>query len=165
MPNGGSDCCGTCWFNRANGGKAGSQNHDRSIPSYCEIRNLTIENPFYTYCGNHPYRRQERVPTPLGPVYVHAGDSGRQIWVSAPDTEEVRRRLLDHLENLTELRDGYPFFGRPLAREIVDECERLGEERAIPILERIAEELRRSGQPWDGFRDAIERIRRAVDNP
>ena len=40
MPNGGSDCCGTCWFNRSNGGRRGSANFNRDIPSYCEIRCL-----------------------------------------------------------------------------------------------------------------------------
>ena len=48
MPNGGTDCCGTCWFNRSLGGQRGSGNFNREIPSRCEIRDLDIPNPFYT---------------------------------------------------------------------------------------------------------------------
>lgn len=33
MPNGGSDCCGTCWFNRTNRGEREWLEHrDESIP-------------------------------------------------------------------------------------------------------------------------------------
>ena len=173
MPNGGSDCCGSCWFNRANGGRKGSDNHDHSIPSYCEIRDLPIEDPFYTYCGNHPYRLQRRVPVPLGPVYVHADESferdgesfyasGREIWVDAPDTEEIRSQLLQLLEDPGRLSDHYPFYGDGLLGVVVDELERLHEPRAIPILERIAQELRDQGEAWDNVQDAIVRIRKAV---
>ena len=48
MPNGGSDCCGTCWFNRSLEGQRGSANCNREIPSHCEIRDLDIPDPFYT---------------------------------------------------------------------------------------------------------------------
>ena len=67
MPNGGSDCCGTCWFNRSNSGQRGSVNFNRDIPSFCEIRDLAIPNPFYTYCANHAYRRSSRDPIPMQP--------------------------------------------------------------------------------------------------
>lgn len=173
MPNGGSDCCGTCWFNRANSGEMGSSNHDRSIPSHCDIRDLAIEDPFYTYCANHPYRLQRRVPVPLGPVYVHVESSEerdgvtefwseRKPWKDAPDTEEIRSQLLDLLEDPGNLSDHYPFHGEDLLRVVVDELERLREERAIPILERIARALRSEGEAWDGVQNAIERIQRVV---
>ena len=42
MPNGGSDCCGTCWFNQSLEGQRGSGNFNREIPSHCEIRDLDI---------------------------------------------------------------------------------------------------------------------------
>ena len=45
---------------------------------------------------------------------------------------------------------------------VVDELERLHEPRAIPILERIAQELRDQGEAWDNVQDAIVRIRKAV---
>ena len=56
MPNGGSDCCGTCWFNRQNRGKSGypRDGEDRD-DAYCEIRDAAVENPFWTYCANHPH--------------------------------------------------------------------------------------------------------------
>ncbi|MDE2875493.1 MAG: hypothetical protein OXU69_02520 [Gemmatimonadota bacterium] len=173
MPNGGSDCCGTCWFNRANGGEAGSANHDHSIPSHCEIRDLAIEDPFYTYCANHPYRLHRKAPVPFGPVYVHVESfeksdgvtefrSERKPWKDAPDTEEIRSQLLGLLEDPGNLSDHYPFYGDDLLRVVVDELERLREGRAIPILERIANTLRTEGEAWDGVQDAIGRIRRAV---
>ncbi len=88
MPNGGSDCCGTCCFNRANGGEAGGANHDWSVSSYCEIRELPIPDPFYTYCSNHPYRLDRREPIPIGPVLTgdladsRAAGAGRP-WLRA----------------------------------------------------------------------------------
>ena len=167
MPNGGSDCCGTCWFNRANRGKTGSANHDDAIPNYCEIRDLPIEDPFYTYCANHPYRLHRRLPVPLGPVYVHVGEetSERDIWVDAPDTEEIRSQLLQLLEDPGTLSDNYPFYGEDLVQVVVDELERLREPRAIPILEHIAQELRRQGEAVEVVHDAIARIQKAVRGP
>ena len=166
MPNGGSDCCGTCWFNRANGGKKGSNNHDHRLPSHCEIRDLPIKDPFYTYCSNHPYRTNQRVSVPFGPVYVHVSfESGREVWMDAPDTEDVRRQLLGFLEAPGNLSDSYPFYGEDLMLVVVRELERLREPRAIPILEHIAHELRREGEAWDGIQDAIERIRRVIRRP
>ena len=173
MPNGGSDCCGTCWFNRANGGRKGSNHHDHSIPSYCEIRDLAIEDPFYTYCANHPYRMGRRVPVPLGPVDVHVAESverdgkfhythWREVRVHAPDTDEVRTQLLEFLEEPGSLSDNYPFYGDGLLRVVVDELARLREPRAIPILDRIAQELRGQDEAWDNVQDAIARIRKAV---
>ncbi len=151
----------------------GSGNHDRSIPSHCEIRDLAIEDPFYTYCSNHPYRMERRVPVPLGPVYVYVDESverdgvleyssWRKHWKDAPDTDEIRSQLLELLENPGNLSDNYPFYGDNLLTVVVDELERLRERRAIPILERIAHALREEGEAWDGVRDAITRIRRAV---
>ena len=151
----------------------GSGNHDHSIPSHCEIRDLAIEDPFYTYCANHPYRLQRRAPVPLGPVYVHVEcsekyDGGievwseRKPWKDAPDNEETRNQLLRLLEDPGDLSDNYPFYGENLLGVVVDELERLREERAIPILERIAETLRGEGEAWDGVQTAIERIQRAV---
>lgn len=100
----------------------GSGNHDHSIPSHCEIRDLAIRNPFYTYCSNHPCRMQRRVEVPLGPVYVHVAESferdgemhygsWRRVWLDAPDTEEAREQLLELLADSVNLSDGHPFYG------------------------------------------------------
>ena len=63
MPNGGSDCCGTCWFNRRNRGEKGyNRADDIDVEALCEIRDVLIENPFWTYCANHPHRRPQRDP-------------------------------------------------------------------------------------------------------
>ena len=89
MPNGGSDCCGTCWFNRSNSGQRGSVNFNRDIPSFCEIRQLAIPNPFYTYCANHPYHRPNRDPIPIGPVYTFMATT---MCESSGSRRQTRRR-------------------------------------------------------------------------
>ena len=101
MPNGGSDCCGTCWFNARNKGEAGYGDADDPEPNFCTIRGLAIENPFWTYCGNHPHRRPDRDPIPIGPVFIDAGGYpyGRKQWQPSPDTEEVRQHLLELAPN------------------------------------------------------------------
>jgi len=38
MPNGGSDCCGTCWFNARNKGEAGYGHALATEPARCTIR-------------------------------------------------------------------------------------------------------------------------------
>ena len=114
MPNGGPDCCGTCWFNRANDGKAGHPGPEaESRESYCEIRDLAVDDPFYTYCANHPYRRPERDPIPIGPVTrnVSGGmDNDRTVWVLSPDSEEIRLHLIELLRDFVDhpSTDGYP---------------------------------------------------------
>lgn len=99
MPNGGTDCCGTCWFNAKNKGKAGYEpaNHKSSELAFCLIRNLDIEDPFYTYCHNHPYRRPEQDRIPIGPVLTANASGERQFWQPSPDTKEVRQHLLSLL--------------------------------------------------------------------
>ncbi|MCY3713681.1 MAG: hypothetical protein OXH02_10355 [Gemmatimonadetes bacterium] len=181
MPNGGSDCCGTCRFNRAN---AGLENLSPLLredmervheASHCEIRGLDIQNPFWTYCANHTSRMKRGYSVPLGPVYVHEWNhvvnsdgvrvpvSNRIPWVDAPDTEEVRTQLLQFLKELELLSDSYPWHGKDLVHEVVDELERLREPRAIPILEQIAKDLSEKGEEPDGIRIAIERIQSAME--
>ena len=46
MPNGGSDCCGTCWFNKKNKGDVGCEHAKDPGDDYCIIRNTKIEDPF-----------------------------------------------------------------------------------------------------------------------
>src|SRR5215510_11637965 len=96
MPNGGSDCCGTCWFN-VNKVEAGYSHPDDT--GFCSIRNLSIDDPFWTYCANHPKRRPERDSIPIGPVFT---GSDRELWRDSPDTEEIREHLLALLAAMTE---------------------------------------------------------------
>jgi len=68
--------------------------------AFCTIRNLPIEDPFYTYCGNHPHRRPERDPIPIGPVFTGDSSGARRFWERSPNTEEVRRHLLNLLAGI-----------------------------------------------------------------
>lgn len=156
MPNGGPDNCGTCWFNRANRGKAGHGHHDPSIKSYCEIRDLRIHDPFYTYCSNHPRRLGERLPVPIGPVFV---GWDREVWVESPDTEEIRTSLLRLLTDHDAMRGPQPHFFPPITGIVVNQLAELREPRAIPILERFKQEFADKPSTVELICDAIERIR------
>ena len=172
MPNGGSDCCGTCWFNRANGGEAGGANHDHEAPSYCEIRQLEISNPFYTYCANHPHHRPERDPIPIGPVTVHKAElvevepghhearEWRERWEPSPNTETIRSHLLSLLEDpATGTDEFYLFFTKPVVWVVLDQLIEFREQRAIPILERVIEEMAALGEDTSELRRAADQIR------
>jgi hypothetical protein len=134
MPNGGSDCCGTCWFNSKNDGKPGYHGSNREGIVICQIRELEIEDPFYTYCINHPHHNPNRLKTPLGPVY--SGED-RQILVESTDNEETRKSLLALLLKIEEIpTDEYPA-GRALDEEVITQVGKLVEKRAIPSLKII----------------------------
>ena len=138
MPNGGSDCCGTCWFNRSNSGKRGSGSFNPGIPSFCEIRHLAIPNPFWTYCANHPYRRPNRDPIPIGPVYVHGDNDVREFWQPSPDTEEVRQHLLDLVRSPEKHPDGYPFYSPHPHLLAIEQLVDFGDWRVVEALEDLA---------------------------
>jgi hypothetical protein len=140
MPNGGSDCCGTCWFNARNKGEAGYEHSNDPDPNFCTIRGLEIEEPFWTYCGNHPHRRPDRDPIPIGPVFV-AEDGfpyGRRQWQTSPDTEEVRQHLLELVRAVQEQpAEEYPA-GVYTDEMVVWQLGEFGEGRAADELRRIA---------------------------
>ena len=144
MPNGGSDCCGTCWFNRSLEGERGSSNFNHEIPSRCEIRDLDIPDPFYTYCANHPYHRPGRDPIPIGPVYAHRstgplGEGTREEWQLSPDSEEIRQHLLDLVRRPEEIADeGYHFYTRPAHIAALWQLLEWGDERLAPALEELS---------------------------
>jgi hypothetical protein len=63
MPNGGTDCCGECVFNRAIQ-ELGSPHSKAQVDhqafwdrSYCTLRAVKITNPFWTYCANYSHDR------------------------------------------------------------------------------------------------------------
>lgn len=164
MPNGGSDCCGTCWFNRKNKGDAGYDHADDPEPDRCEIRDLAINDPFYTYCGNHPHRVPWKLRVPIGPVFTGDSEGNREVWRPSPDTEEVRLGLLDLLGKLpVSNHDEYPI-GLGLGEVVITELVQLDERRAVPELRRIA--TLDQGPP-DRFGNAngplIELARRALE--
>ena len=135
MPNGGSDCCGTCWFNRKNGGERGIASRTESAePHFCEIRGFRVEAPFYTYCANHPHRRPNRDPIPIGPVTRYAGDgmsNDREVWLDSPDTEGIRLHLLALLDEFfTNVAvDFYPI-GQSLGDALIWQLGQFRERRA-----------------------------------
>lgn len=156
MPNGGSDCCGACWFNRSLEGRRGGSNFNRDIPSHCEIRDLDIPNPFYTYCANHPYHRPGRDQIPIGPVFVHrdvmpketaakhkdssSSEPQRMRWHNSPDTEEIRQHLLD-LVRLpeTHIDEGYHFHTHPSWTAALLQLLEWRDERLLPTLEEVSQ--------------------------
>ena len=164
MPNGGSDCCGTCWFNRTNQGKRDWLKYaDESVPPYCEIRNLTIEDPFYTYCANHPHRRPVRDAIPIGPVMRHDGDDRpRVVWKCSPDSEEIRQHLLNLLQSLPKQvsEDFYPL-GHGLEEMILWQLGEFGEKRAVKDLEWVRENS--GGRLHEAAKEALEKIQKMHD--
>ena len=159
MPNGGSDCCGTCWFNQKNRGQPGYTHANNPEPDYCEIRDTLIETPFWTYCANHPHHQPAGDRIPIGPIY--AGHGGypyqREVWRQSPDTEEVRQHLLELLNGFPEStsHDWYP--GSPgLIDIIIWQLGEFRESRAVPQLQRIA------GNGSDALRDLALRALESV---
>jgi hypothetical protein len=140
MPNGGSDCCGTCWFNARNKGEAGYA-HMRDanpVPHFCLIRGFAIESPAYTYCANHPHRRPEKDPIPIGPVFTGDSSGWRKLWLPSPDTEEVRQHLLTLLAAMEEQpASEYPA-GMYLDEVVVSQLGEFREPRALDDLRRVA---------------------------
>jgi hypothetical protein len=135
MPNGGSDCCGTCWFNVRNRGEAGYNQLPEPGPDRCQIRGLEVENAYYTYCANHPHKtRGERIAVPVGPVFT---DEDRFLLARSPDTEEVRAKLLELLAAMPEEpTPTYPA-GWSLDDTIVWQLGEFREPRALTGLERV----------------------------
>lgn len=133
MPNGGSDCCGTCWFNSKNEGKPGYHGADKPGVVRCIIRNIEIDHPFYTYCANHPHHNKQKISVPIGPVY-RDDYPGREVWIEAPKSEEITVQLLELLKSITnDVQSKYP---SPIDFEeiIIDQLIKLKEKRAIPGL-------------------------------
>ncbi len=161
MPNGGSDCCGTCWFNRRNQGERDWLRHaDDSVDPYCDIRDRAIQNPFYTYCANHPHRRPDRDRIPIGPILRYAGDgmsNDREVWVESPDTEGIRLHLLELMDELLagDVQEWYPI-GPGVGEVVIWQLGEFREERALEGLRRIEEKF--SGGLGRMARATVERI-------
>ncbi len=169
MPNGGTDNCGTCSFNRRNEGRLGHSQGNPDLPHHCLIRDQAIRNPGYTYCLNHPYRtKHEPDPIPVGPLLIAEAGSGfeyrRVPWKPSPDSEEIRLHLLDLLGRAEEIfaKDFHPAFGEAIRLDpdyvgvVIWQLGEFGEPRAVPGLERV-----QSGIPElaEIARGALESIR------
>src|SRR5262249_5549971 len=141
MPNGGSDCCGTCWFNSTHEGQAGYFDPARDAETRCVIRNLAIQDPYWTYCANHPHHNPERIDRPIGPVCVDAGGHPyrRRVWVESPDSEDIRQTLLRLLDGMPERPRPEYSFSLMLDEAVIDQLRRFGEPRAVPGLRRVCQ--------------------------
>lgn len=139
MPNGGSDCCGTCWFNSINDGEPGYPKDKTDAPHRCTIRDFEATNPFWTYCANHPHHNPARIEVPIGPVYT-AGEYpySRSVLHESIDTEEVRLALLDLLAKIEETPVAEYPTPTKFDEEIIKQLMAFREPRAAAELRRIA---------------------------
>ena len=161
MPNGGSDCCGTCWFNQKNKGEAGYSHAKKDEPDFCLIRDISIDCAFWTYCANHPHHNREKIEVPIGQVYVCAEDSYRRVVsVESPDTEVVRQELIKLAEEIREQpREEYPA-GLYFDESVVTQLGKFREIRARDAIERIAafNPKSRVGTPAQRTRESLVKI-------
>jgi len=161
MPNGGSDCCGTCCFNQKNKGQAGYEHAKDAGEDYCMIRHTQIVSSFWTYCTNHPHHNPEKIDIPIGPVYVAAkGSSGREVWQPSPDGEEIRLKLLKLLEAMEEQpKKEYPA-GVYLDEMVVLQLGDFREKRAVADLERVARfnPAKSTGEPFKRTRGRLVKL-------
>jgi hypothetical protein len=163
MPNGGSDCCGTCCFNQKNKGQSGHAYAKDPGEAYCVIRHTKIETPFWTYCTNHPHHNPEKVEIPIGPVFVRAqGSKGRAVWQPSPDSEEIRLVLLKHLDGIEEQPKKEYYKGFSLDEMVVWQIEEFREKRALAGLERIArfDPAKSTGGPFNRTRERLVNLAR-----
>ena len=160
MPNGGTDCCGTCWFSLRNGGKAGHpelRSSDEAPAPYCEIREFSIDDPFYTYCANHPFKRPERDPIPIGPVTRMTSLEIRETWLPSPDSEEIQLHLLELLDDFPGIafRD-QGIVGAGVGEMVLRQLGEFAEPRAEERVRWISENMSRR---WaDAAGAALDRI-------
>jgi hypothetical protein len=142
MPNGGSDCCGTCWFNSVNEGEPGYERmrEQRGAEVRCVIRDLVIEEPFWTYCANHPHHNPTRIEIPIGPVYDDKGGYPyeRSLWKESPDTEEIRENLLALLKAIPDTPHDAHLPLEYMESQVMRQLALFKEKRAVESLIRIA---------------------------
>jgi hypothetical protein len=97
-------------------------------------------------------------------VFVDRG-SGREIWKQSPDTEEIRERLLNLIEQIKEQpNEEYPI-GIYRDEVVVWQLGEFREKRAIHNLERIAnfDPRASTGEPLRRSRDSlVETVKEAL---
>jgi len=140
MPNGGSDNCGTCWYNSTHEGLQGHVG-SYTMPCRCLLRGLDIMDVLFTYCANHPYHDPQKHPFPVGPVYAASEAGGlhyaRVPSVPSPDTEEIRRGLLSILDSLPEAPPPEHPGPTRFEEEAVRQLGEFKEQRAVAGLRRV----------------------------
>jgi hypothetical protein len=142
VPNGGSDNCATCCFNRRNKGDVGYAHANSEEPHYCLIRHFQIDDydqGYWTYCGNHPHLPNGRMDIPIGPVFKNElGKPGpREVCKESPDSEEIRQNLLQLIAGITPVctEEHYEPYFKGI---VIFQLARFREERALADLQRIA---------------------------
>lgn len=138
MPNGGPDCCGTCWYNNANIVSGQHSTAPDEGMHFCTIRQLHVAEPFWTYCFNHRDRAPGGQPVPFGPAYRHAGGYPykREPLGSPPDSAVIRDHLLSLLEGI--LHGDTSSLPGPVSA-LLDHLEAIREFRALPLVAELAE--------------------------
>lgn len=100
MPNGGTDNCGTCSFNKRNKGTTGHLYANVDAPHHCLLRDFQIterSEGFWIYCGNHSQLPNGGIDVPIGPVFKNFSGSSageRVVVLESPDNSAVRNTLL-----------------------------------------------------------------------
>lgn len=145
MPNGGSDCCGTCSFNELKDAPEAKPRGPHK--GRCVLRGLDVDSAFHYYCVNHPYHNTRDIREPIGPVYTADMTSFSYTRVpstAAPDSPEIRTRLLDLLEGLPsgETRSLYPSRGIFFDAVVLNHLAELKERAALPRILRFLEAAR-----------------------
>lgn len=79
--------------------KAGHHGSGKEGKVSCTIRNIEIDDPFWTYCSNHPHHNPDKIEIPISPVYID-NNGYREIWKNIDDTEKIRLELLKLLDSI-----------------------------------------------------------------
>lgn len=141
MPNGGSDCCGTCmFFSEYDKKKQTSEISQDSICKCC-IREIEIDVPFYTYCANHQDHNQKKYRIPIGPVYECKGyPYVRNVLKEAPNDEKTRSLIINVLNNIninSRIERGFIFSETDFDLEVIKHVTQLRDNRALGKLKEI----------------------------
>lgn len=143
MPNGGSDNCGTCWYNNRHEGQKGHV-EGFDLPCRCLLRadGKLIMDPLFTYCANHPYHDPQKHPFPVGPIYAGEAQADgwryrRRAFRPSPDTEAIRGGLLKVLESLPEAPPVEHPGPTRFEEEVVRQLGEFREARAVAGLKRV----------------------------
>lgn len=143
MPNGGSDCCGTCCFNELR--ETPAEEEGRPRKGRCTLRGLDIDHPFHKYCINHPRHNRREIQEPIGPIFTTGKyPNSRVPCEPAPDSPEIRARLLALLDDVTfgNTRSSYPFRGMFFDAIVLNHLAELKERAALPGILRFLKEAK-----------------------
>lgn len=122
MPNGGTDNCGECRF--------GAPIEDRRVR--CQIRDIKIEAPYWTYCANNQITNPDDIEVPVGPVYIDSGEYPYRRVVHLPSPNGFVSERLELLERA--VRGALDPRTRRLQVALIQDLAREGAVAAVPHL-------------------------------